>query len=392
MPAPADPAPRRGRAEARPEVAEIFRRFGPAYLRDHVLVPTQAKALRAAIACRTAVLGGHLDVCPCCGASKPSYNSCRNRHCPTCQGLQAAKWVASRLDRILPTPHFHVVFTLPEPLRPVALANPKIVYDLLFAAASDTLLELGRTHLGATLGITAVLHTWARDMGFHPHLHCVVTGGGLSLDCERWVAGNAAFLFHVDVMRALFRGKFLDGLARAQKAGTLRFVGTSAHLADPVAFAKMRDGLYKTRWMVFAKKPFGGAEQVDRYLGRYTHRVAIGSSRLVSVEDDAIVFRTRGDATCRLDSDEFLRRFLLHVLPAGFRKIRHYGLFAPANIRTRFEAARLLLDALVPRQRERRARADLVLRPVDVLCPACGVGILVRQPLPPPARAPPASP
>lgn len=388
----AGPAPSRGQAEARPEAAEIFRRFGPAYLRDHPLTPAQGKALRAAIACRTAALGGHVDRCPHCGVSTPSYNSCRNRHCPTCQGQQAAKWIASRLDRILPTPHFHVVFTLPEPLRPVALANPKLVYDLLFAAASDTLLELGRTRLGATLGITAVLHTWTRDMSFHPHLHCVVTGGGLSLDGEQWVAGNAAFLFPRDVMAALFRGKFLAALSSAQKAGKLHFTGTSAHLANPVTFARMRDGLYQTRWMVFAKKPFGGAEQVVRYLGRYTHRVAISSSRLVSVEDDAIVFRTRGDGTCRLDPDEFLRRYLLHVLPTGFRKIRHYGLLAPASIRTRYEAARLLFDAIVPSLREREERPDLVLGPVDRICPACGAGVLVREPLPARARGPPALP
>ena len=385
------PAATRGEAEARPQAADIFRRFGPAYLRDHALPNAAAKALRAAIACRTAALGGHLDVCAGCGFSKPSYNSCRDRHCPTCQGQAAARWIETRMDRVLPTHHFHVVFTLPSELRPLALANGRIVYDLLFDAASATLLELGRTHLGATLGITAVLHTWTRQMDFHPHLHCVVTGGGLSLDHERWVPCNETFLFHVDVLGALFRGKFLDGLVRAYKAGKLVLAGTSAELADPVVWARLRDTLYRTKWIVYAKRPFGDAEQVIRYLGRYTHRVAISSSRLVSIDDDAIVLRTRDERTCRLDPAEFLRRFLLHVLAPGFRKIRHYGLLAPANVRTRLEAARLHLDALGKVRRPREERPDLVPASEPHTCPACKVGVLVRQVLPP-ARAPPGGP
>ena len=214
-------------------MAEVFRRHGTAFLRDHVLTPGQAKVLRAVIACRTATLGGHLHTCLDCGHTHPSYNSCRNRHCPNCQSSQAKRWLDGRLERVLPTPYFHVVFTLPEPLRAVALANPKLVYDLLFSAATDTLQELASTHLGAQLGITAVLHTWTREMLLHPHLHCVVTGGGLALDGSRWVACREAFLFPVHVMGALLRGKFLAGLLRAQKDGALHFAGSSAAPRSP---------------------------------------------------------------------------------------------------------------------------------------------------------------
>lgn len=274
----------------RPTVAEVFRRHGLAYLCQHSLTPAQGKALRAVIACRTAALGGHLDVCLDCGHKHPAYNSCRDRHCPTCQSRAAKRWLEGRLARVLPTPYFHVVFTLPEPLRAVALANPKLVYDLLFAAATETLQELAATRLGAQLGVTAVLHTWTREMLLHPHLHCVVTGGGLSRDGERWIAGREGFLFPVKVMGSLFRGKFMDGLARAHKAGNLHFAGTSAHLVDPAAFAAMRRQLYRSEWVVFAKRPFGGPQQVIAYLARYTHRVAISSSRLVAMDDKAVTF------------------------------------------------------------------------------------------------------
>ncbi len=377
-------------------VAEILRRHGPAYLRDHIVAPAQGKALRAAITCRTASLGGHLDACRDCDWSKPSYNSCRDRHCPTCQSSQAAAWLAGRIERVLATHYFHVVFTLPAPLRAVALANPKRIYDLLFDAASATLLELGATRLGARLGITAVLHTWTRDMMLHPHLHCVVTGGGLRLDDQDWVACDDAFLFPVAVMRALFRGKFMDGLVRAHKAGDLHFAGTSAGLADPVAFAKMRAALYDTDWVVFAKRPFGGPQQVLAYLSRYTHRVAISDSRIRSATDDRVAIKTRDDRSASMAPDEFVRRLLLHILPAQFRKIRHYGLLAPANVNTRLVAARLALDAQGPDRSDPRethhAEADDALGDRPILaprCPACGSERLRREDIPKPARGPP---
>jgi hypothetical protein len=279
-----------------------------------------------------------------------------------------------------------VVFTLPAELRAVALANRRLVYDLLFRAATDTLLELARSRWDALPGITAVLHTWTRQMALHPHLHCIVTGGGLA-DDDGWFPCNPRFLFPVKVLGALFRGKFLHGLRRAHERGDLRFTGTFAHLADPDALDRLRRKLYATSWVVYAKRLFGGHEAVVKYLGRYTHRVAIGASRLLSVNDEAVVFRTRGDGTCRLSPDEFIRRFLLHVLPHGFRKIRHYGLLAPANVPTRLAVARDLVAGM--NRRDRRATPEpAVAQPVHPeRCPRCEVGRLRRTTLPP-ARAP----
>ena len=384
---PACSASPRGTVEARPTVAEVFRRHGPSYLCQHTLPPAQAKVLRAVIACRTAALGGHLDVCLDCGHDHPSYNSCRDRHCPTCQSTQAKRWLEGRLARVLPTHYFHAVFTLPEPLRAVALANPKIVYDLLFAAATDTLQELAATHLGAQLGITAVLHTWTREMLLHPHLHCVVTGGGLAMDGTRWIACRDAFLFDIKVMGALFRGKFMDGLVRAYKADKLHFAGTSSHLADPKAFAKLRNALYREQWVVFAKRPFGGPKQVITYLSRYTHRVAISDARIRSVTEDRVVISTRKGRTCTMRPEEFVRRFLLHVLPAEFRKIRHYGLLAPANVNTRLVTAARLLSEAGKTLDTAVAATDEVAQPVRA-CRACGSSRLRQETLPP-ARAPP---
>lgn len=379
----------------RSPVAEIFRRHGPAFLRDRVLAPGQAKALRAAIACRTAALGGHLDVCEDCGTATPSYNSCRDRHCPNCQAHAAKRWVEARLERVLPTPYFHVVFTLPEPLRAVALANPKLVYDLLFSAAQETLQDMAKRRLGAQLGITAVLHTWTREMLLHPHLHCIVTGGGLSPDGTEWASCRQDYLFPVKAMNRLFRGKFMAGLVRAHKGEKLHFAGTSAGLADPVAFAKMRDRLYATDWVVFAKKPFGGPEQVIRYLSRYTHRVAISNSRIVSHTDERVVIKTRGDATCTLPPPEFIRRFLLHVLPNGFRKIRHYGLLAPANVNCRLAAARGILDLVDPcRGMPAYEPEEPLGEPIEATkpipcCPACRSTKMRREKISRPPRGPP---
>lgn len=387
----AGPASTPAPAEPRAVVAEILRRHGPAYLRDHAVTPAQGKALRAAMACRTAALGGHLDVCRDCGWSKPSYNSCRDRHCPTCQSSQAAAWLEGRVRRVLPTHYFHVVFTLPAPLRAVALANPRIVYDLLFDAASSTLLELGASRLGARLGITAVLHTWTREMLLHPHLHCVVTGGGLRLDDQGWVGCKGAFLFPVRVMGALFRGKFMDGLVRAQRKGTLHFVGSSAGLADPAAFARLRATLYATDWVVFAKRPFGGPEQVLRYLSRYTHRVAISDARILHASDDRVVIRTRGDRSASMRPAEFIRRLLLHVLPTQLRKIRHYGLLAPANVNTRLALARRALGGEA-RGEELPKDSPLTVaeEPMPVpRCPACGSDQLRREHVPVLPRGPP---
>jgi hypothetical protein len=305
-------------------------------------------------------------------------------------------WTAERLERIVPTHHFHVVFTIPEQLRPVALANQKLVYDLLFEAVTDTLLELAKTRWDALPGITAVLHTWTRQMIYHPHVHCIVTGGGLSTDGSRWISCRPNFLFPVRVLSALVRGKVMDGLVRAYDTGRLRFVGTSAHLADPDTFAALRRELYAAAWVAYAKRPFGGPEHVIRYLSRYTHRVAISSSRLVSVDDDAIVFHTHRPHTCRLHPNEFIRRFLLHTLPKGFRKIRHCGLLAPSNVPTRLQIAQRLARALGRLHRRATVHGPSSAVPPSRpepgdRCPICARGIVVRMPLPL-ARAPPVPP
>jgi len=354
--------------------------------------------MRAIETCRTPVLGGHLDVCDQCGFERPAYNSCRNRHCPKCQSLAQAKWVEARIERLLPTNYFHLVFTLPGKLRPLALHNRRCVFGLLFQAASRTLLDLGKDKdwLGAVLGFSAVLHTWNRVQGFHPHLHCIVTGGGLSTSGNGWVGVQGGrYLFPVKVLSTLFRGKFLAGLAQARRAGKLRFAGTCAAVADDDVFAAFKDELYRKDWVVYAKRPFGGAEQVYRYLGRYTHRVSISSQRLEAIDDSGIRFRTKNGDTATLAPQEFIRRFLLHVLPRGFVKIRHYGLLASANVHTKLEKARCLLGA-PPAATEALEGLDwrgrmLQLTQVDLrLCPACEEGTMLRRPLRrPPSRAPP---
>jgi len=337
------------------EVADILRAHGDAYRACHPVSPEQANVLRRLTACRTAALGGHIDTCDACGTVQVSYNSCRDRHCPKCQTTRQVEWVESRLERLLPVSYFHVVFTLPEQLQPLGLKNRRVLYDLLFRAASETLLELAADprHLGGQIGFTAVLHTWGQNLLFHPHLHCVVTGGGLSPDRQRWVAGREDYFLPVRVLGELFRGKFLAGLKTAYEAGQLTLAGSVESLRDPAEFRILLGTLYRQRWVVYAKPPFGGAEQVYRYLGRYTHRVAISNGRLVSMEHDRVTFRYKDYADgarwkqMTLDGDEFIRRFLLHVLPKGFVRIRHYGLLAARNVNTKLADCRRLLDVVV---------------------------------------------
>jgi hypothetical protein len=327
-------------------VAQIFRAKGEAFRRSHNLTAEQVKAMLAIERCRTEALGGHVDVCESCGDMAISYNSCRNRHCPKCQSLAQAQWIEEREGRILPTHHFHVVFTLPAALRPLARRAPAAIYDLLFECASNTLLELGRDpkFLGGQLGLTAVLHTWTRRLEFHPHLHCIVTGGGLSPKGDRWVAarGKDRFLFPVTVLSALFRGKFMAGLARAFAAGELHVDPNDA--AEQSTFEALRNRVYKHAWVVYAKRPFGGARHVFRYLGRYTHRVGISNQRLREITDEQVTFVTKSGKSVTLSHDVFIRRFLMHVLPPRFTKIRHFGLMASTNASTKLEIARRLLD------------------------------------------------
>jgi hypothetical protein len=377
------------------EVADILRAHGEAYRQRHPLSPQQATVLRHLTDCRTAALGGHVDACAACGYARISYNSCRDRHCPKCQGQQRATWLERRLGRLLPVAYFHVVFTLPALLHPLLLGNPKVLYDLLFQAASETLLQLAADPqwLGAQIGVTAILHTWGQNLLFHPHLHCVVTGGGLSPDGSRWIATRPNYFLPVRVLGALFRGKFLAGLQALHAAGRLRLEGKLAELADPSTFQRWLTPLYRQKWVIYAKPPFGGAEQVFRYLGRYSHRVAIANSRLVSLEDGHVTFRWKDYADrhrikeMRLRAEEFIRRFLLHVLPRRFVRIRHYGLLAGRNVPTKLAQCRRLLgeapasastpEAKLPTWRDR----VLAWTGQDPrLCPHCQ-GPLTRHPL-----------
>jgi hypothetical protein len=319
-----------------------LRAAGDAYRRTHILAPDERTVMRAIEVCRTQALGGHVDQCDACTFARPAYNSCRNRHCPKCQALTQAAWVEKRMQHILPTHYFHVVFTLPHELGPLARRNRKAIFDLIFSAAARTLLDLGKDEqrLGAQLGVTAVLHTWTRDLRFHPHVHCIVTGGGLAPTSDRWISSRQKYLFPVRVLSKLFRGKFLDGLARARERGEL-------DLGDetPEDFSRMTATLYRKDWVTYAKRPFAGPEQVFKYLGRYTHRVGISNHRLVSFDERGVCFHTKDGKRVVVPPAEFIRRFLLHVLPNGFVKIRHFGLLASGNVRTKLVAARRLLTA-----------------------------------------------
>lgn len=381
------------------DVADVFAAHGAAYQEQHPLTSEQRRVMRDLVACRTAALGGHLELCQHCGDETPSYNSCRNRHCPRCQGLSQARWIAERKARVLPVAHAHVVFTLPRALRPLASRNRKVVYDLLFRAAADTLLTFGADPrwLGAQIGVTAVLHTWTRELRFHPHLHCLVTAGGLSADGARWLAPRAkgTFLFPVRALGEVFRARFLAALECAYRQGGLRLEGTCVALADPKVFSKFVGRLYGPRWHVYSKTPFGGAAQVFEYLGRYTHRVGISNQRLVRFDERGVCFRTRGDSTTLLTGPEFIRRFLQHVLPTGFVKIRHYALYASGHVAGRLQMARVLLPPATPTPEVPAADAPDTgrspawadhlreLTGLDITrCPRCGEHARIRVPLP----------
>jgi len=309
------------------DIADIVRRHRPELQAEGTLTLAQRRVLSAIALCRTAALGGHVDVCGACGYEHPAYNSCRNRHCPKCQALRQERWISARSERLLPVRHFHAVFTLPSELRRLARYAPREVFGALFEAASQTLLELGDTHLGARLGITMVLHTWTRDLRFHPHVHALVTAGGLTAGGSAWRATGRKFLFPVKVMGALLRGKMMAALRELHARG--RFAGFD-DFDDPEAFDHLMRKLAWHDWVVYAKKPFKRVDHVLQYLGRYTHRVGIANSRILDVKSDAVTFRTKHGQSVTLAPVEFLRRFVQHVLPDGFHKIRHYGLYAGA--------------------------------------------------------------
>jgi hypothetical protein len=331
------------------DIGALFRRHGDAFRKTHSLGAMERRALRDISVCRTGALGGHRDLCAHCGCEREVFNSCRNRHCPKCQALRQARWVSARMQRALPVRHFHVVFTLPAELRELVRAHEALLLDLLFASASETLLQLGsdQKRLGGLLGISAVVHTWGRNLIFHPHLHCIVTGGGLDPD-GAWVDSYEKYLLPVDVLGMLFRGKFLDGLSRLFDEGKLtvspRLPERVASLLAPAAFARLKTTLYRKNWVVYTKAPFKKPDALFRYLGLYTHRVAISNHRILDVRDDHVVFRTRDKKICQLESLEFIRRFLLHVLPPGFVKIRHFGLYAAGNVNSKLAAARSVIE------------------------------------------------
>jgi len=321
------------------QIAEVFRRFADRFRNQHALAAPERRVLRDLEHCHTAALGEHVYHCDKCGRDVPLYNSCLNRHCPTCQGPAQYRWIEQRQRRLLNTGYFHVVFTLPATLRAVVFAHRRILLNLLFCSVAQTLHAFAARDLQAQLAFTLVLHTWTRQLLFHPHLHAIVTAGGLSFDGTTWVGTPSDdFLFHAGNLSEVFRGKFLHGFIDLCQAGKIDL--TEHQSRKLVREAKKHD------WVVYAKKPFGGPEQIVNYLGRYTHRVGISSSRLLSITDHRIVFRTRGEKTCSLEPQEFIRRFLLHVLPHQFFKIRHYGLLAPGNVNSRLRTAQDLLGPI----------------------------------------------
>ena len=385
---------------ARPtlEVADIFRRYGDVYRQEHAgsLSSAQRRVMTAIETCRTAALGGHIEQCDACGHQRIAYNSCANRHCPKCQSLARAAWIDHRLAELLQVPYFHVVFTIPDALAPIALQNKRLIYGLLFRATADTLRTIAADprHLGAEIGFFAVLHTWGQTLVAHPHLHCVIPGGGLSPDGTRWVSCRPNFFLPVRVLSRLFRRLFLQGLQAAYDAGTLRFVGSLEPLRDPSAWAQRLATVRQTEWVVYAKRPFAGPQQVLEYVGRYTHRVAISNDRLLDMNGGHVRFTYkdyRADPrhaakTMTLAAGEFIRRFLLHVLPRGFHRIRYYGFLGPRHRRTKLVRCRQLLGspasimiptAATPATPDYRDRMEGLTGVSLRTCPACHHGEMI---------------
>ena len=369
------------------EVADVFRAAGPAYRLAHAghLSLHQLKVMSAIEHCRTAALGGHVEACIDCGHWRIAYNSCRNRHCPKCQGAAARTWLAAREADLLPVGYFHVVFTLPAEIAAIAFTNKALLSDLLFKTASETTLTIAADpkHLGARIGITAVLHTWGSAMTHHPHIHMIVPGGGIAPDGERWISSRPAFLLPVRVLGALFRRLFLTRLLALYDAGKLPFFGRLAHLADRRAFLRHLAPVRKKRWVVYAKPPFAGPEAVLAYLSRYTHRVAISNSRLLRFDEHGVTLRYKDyrrsepdrQQVMTLSADEFIRRFLLHCLPRGFHRIRHYGLLASGTRNAHLERARLLLALASPTAVEPPAEPPDPRPP----CPCCGGTMIIIE-------------
>ncbi len=380
------------------EVGDIFRQYGAAYRKSRKLPLQSLKAMSAIESCRTSALGGHVDECDSCGHLRHSYNSCRNRHCPKCQSLAKERWLEARKKELLPVSYLHGVLTIPYELNPIALRNQKEIYDILFKSGTETLRELGfdPKHLGAEIGIIAILHTWGQNLMDHPHLHCIVPCGGLSEDGKKWLmpkksTGKKKFFVHVNVVSDLFKKKFLYYLKGLYLRGKLKFVGKIKDLGKRQEFEKLCDNLYKKRWITYLKKPFGGPEQVVEYLGRYTHRVAISNERIIRLEDDRVTFSYRDyrdgkkNKQITLDVFEFIRRFLLHILPFKYFKIRYYGLFSNRNRKKKIKICKQILGSLnIDKEESLKAESweELLFRLTGKdprICPCCGKGRMVRK-------------
>ncbi len=362
------------------ELADILRAHGNDFIDRHQLRIQQLKVMGAITRCRTAAMGGHVDKCPQCGVDQTiSYNSCRNRHCPKCQAQARQRWIAARERELLAVGYFHVVFTLPHELQILVLQNQVELYNLLFQTVAETLREIARDpkHLGADIGFFSILHTWGQNLLFHPHIHCVIPGGGLSPDHTQWIRPQYAFFLPVKVLGKVFRGKFVDGLRLAFRGKRLTFAGQIQHLADSKNFGSFLRTLFRQDWVVYAKPAFGGPEQVVRYLGRYTHRVAISNHRLLSFDGNDVTFLWRDYAhgnkqkKMTVSADEFIRRFLLHVLPTGFVRIRHFGFLANSQRLALLEICRRLLQ-MAP-----VVRSDEAASGSSRLCPTCGTPMIV---------------
>jgi hypothetical protein len=372
------------------EVADVFRHFGPAFRDRHgaSLSTARRRAMSAIELCRTAPLGGHAERCDECGHQRIAYNSCRNRNCPKCQGLARAKWLEDRQAELLDVPYFHVVFTVPDEIAAIAFQNQTVVYDILFRAASETLRTIAADpkHLGAEIGFLAVLHTWGQNLLHHPHLHCLVPGGGIAPDGRSWIACRPGFFLPVRVLSRMFRGLFLHHLTQAFAGGKLNFFSVHRHLHEPAAFRRYLAPVHRTEWVVYAKRPFAGPAQVLDYVGRYTHRVAISNNRLVSMDNDKVRFRWRDyrdgnrQKTMTLQGGEFIRRFLVHVLPDGFRRIRYYGFLGNCHRAQKLALCRELLG-MVPTARadppaDYRDRFETLTGQSLRACPHCQTGVM----------------
>ena len=380
------------------EVADVFRRYGELYRHMHgaSMSGEQRRVMTAIEVCRTAVLGGHLERCDQCDYERNCFNSCRDRHCPKCQSLARAQWIEHRLAELLDCPYFHVVFTVPDEIAAIAYQNKRVVYDILFHTTAETLKTIGGDpkHLGAEIGFFAVLHSWGQNLMFHPHLHCVVPGGGLSADGQRWVRCRARFFLSVRVLSRLFRRLFLESLEKAFNSGKLQFFAALEFLRDPHAFAERIAQAKQTDWVVYTKRPFAGPQQVLEYVGRYTHRVAISNNRLIDIDNGRVKFHWkdyRDNSQIKvmdLEADEFIRRFLLHVLPEGFQRIRYYGFLANRDRRNKLALCRQLLGMQTSSQttsiKDYRERYQELTGRSLTLCPRCQKGqMVIVESLPP---------